>query len=129
LDLILVPGEQKYLNELIEIAKSVENVEVIKPVKFDEIVHLLNKYDVGLYNLPGNTFNCRFALPNKLFEFIQARLCIVISNSPEMRKVVDSYELGVVSEGDSIDDLLKCLNQLDMETINFYKKKSDEAAT
>src|SRR5690606_10777372 len=84
--------------------------------------------DVGLFNLPPYTFNYRHALPNKLFEFIQARLCIVISNSVEMKKIVEDYGLGVVSTGYSADELVTSLRQLSKSEIARYKNNAHNAA-
>jgi len=128
LDLILVPRDANYIAELRAKAKSAKNINFLEPVRFDEIVPLLNNYDVGLFNLPPYTFNYKYALPNKIFEFIQARLCLVISNSTEMKKVVEEHKLGLVSNGHSVEDLVDCLDQLDKVKIEEYKKNADNAA-
>ena len=128
LDIMLVPGNQDYLDELKSLAENIDNVNVIPPVDFCEIVPFINQCDIGLFNLSPYTFNYLHALPNKLFEFIQARLCIVVSNSPEMRKVVEQYNLGLVSKGFSADELYDCLKNIDMNQINNFKINADKAA-
>jgi glycosyltransferase involved in cell wall biosynthesis len=37
-----------------------------------------------------------FALPNKLFDYIQARIPVIVSDLPEMSSVVKQYHIGVV---------------------------------
>lgn len=128
LDIMLVPGNQKYIDELRLLVENIDNVNVIPPVDFYDIVPFINQYDIGLFNLSPDTFNYLHALPNKLFEFIQARLCIVVSNSPEMRKVVEQYNLGLVSKGFSADELYDCLKNIDMNQINNFKINADKAA-
>ena len=108
--------------------EDIDNVKVIPSIEFYDIVSFLNKYDVGLYNMPANGFNQLNSLPNKLFEFIQARLCIVVSNSPEMKKVVEQNNLGSVTKGFSSEELYNCLKNIDRNQINNFKINVNKAA-
>jgi glycosyltransferase involved in cell wall biosynthesis len=128
LDIMLVPGGQDYLDELKSLVENIDNVNMIAPVDFYDIVPFINQYDIGLFNLSPYTFNYLHALPNKLFEFIQARLCIVVSNSPEMKKVVESNNLGLVSKGFSSEELYDCLKNIDRNQINNFKINADKVA-
>ncbi|MHA7153630.1 glycosyltransferase family protein [Arthrobacter sp. TMN-50] len=130
LDLVLVPGEQRYIDELTLAANSVEDgaVRVIPPVSFREIVPLLHDYDVGFYLCPPNNFNMLHALPNKLFEFIQARLAIVIGPSPEMERVVREHDLGIVAAGFDAESAADVLVSLTSEQVAAMKQASHLAA-
>lgn len=128
LDIMLVSGDQEYLDELKLLAANFDNVNILPPIDFYDIVPFLAKYDIGLYNMPANGFNQINSLPNKLFEFIQARLCIVISNSPEMKKVVEQNNLGLVSKGFSSEELYDCLKNIDRHQINNFKANADKVA-
>lgn len=128
LDLMLVSVDDVYYQELVVLAQKSGNVQLIKPVSFEEIVPYINQYDIGLYNLPPESFNNKIALPNKFFEFIQARLCLVVSPSVEMKNIVEEYNLGVVSKDFTAESICHTIQSLTMEDIARYKSNSDKFA-
>jgi glycosyltransferase involved in cell wall biosynthesis len=128
LDLMLVPSNPAYHQQLLRKAAQTCNVKIIAPVGFSTIVPVINQYDIGLYNLPAHNYNERVALPNKLFEFIQARLCIVVSPSVEMKKIVQTFDLGKVSSGFDAASLAAAIRELSPGAINTYKLNAGKAA-
>jgi hypothetical protein len=94
-----------------------------------EIVPFTNQYDIGLFLVPPTNFNLEHTLPNKFFEFIQARLAVAIGPSIEMKKIVEEYDCGVVSSDFTPKTLAKQLNALTTEKITYYKNQSHKAAS
>jgi hypothetical protein len=90
LDLYLIDQGNGYVPSLRERYAGSSRVRIHEPVPTDEIVRTLNRYDLGVYVLPPISFNFRRALPNKLFDFVQARLGVVIGPSPDMATLVSS---------------------------------------
>jgi hypothetical protein len=88
----------------------------------------LNQFDLGVFLLEPVNFNYRLALPNKLFEFIQARLGVAIGPSPEMARVVESTGCGVVAPDFRPASLAACLARLGEGEINALKARADAAA-
>ena len=128
LDLMLVASDQKYLNELKQKAGNSPKIRFLDPVPFDKIIFVLKDYDIGLYLLAPTNFNNQMALPNKLFEFIQARLAVIIGPSPEMAKIVQNYKCGSVSKDFSIASMVSLMNDLNYENIVNFKKMSEIAS-
>lgn len=130
LDLFLVAGDQSYIDELIAKAETIPAgaVRVLPPVSFNQIVPLLHGYDIGIFLCPPSTFNLRHALPNKLFEFVQARLGILIGPSPEMEQVVTRHNLGWVAGGFDAESSARLLIALTAEEVAEKKRAADQSA-
>ncbi len=65
-------------------------------IPFDELWKYTIKAHVGFSLEEDLGLNYRYALPNKLFDYVQARVPVIVSDLPEMKKVVQSYETGLV---------------------------------
>lgn len=131
LDLMLVPVLSAFspsYKKIVYLAKRFERVRIRKTVPMAEIAASINKYDIGLYPLPPASFNQRMALPNKLFEFIQARLAVAIWPSPEMARIANKYECGVVANDFTLEAMAEKLNRLTREEITCFKENSHKAA-
>ncbi len=127
LDFMLVgkPGDIAGLKRL---AAGNGRIRFIPPVPMPEISSFINRYDLGVYLLPPDSFNNEHALPNKFFEFVQASLGVVIGPSPEMAALVRRHKLGAVAEDFSPRSLAKVLNSLDKAAVEEFKRNSHEAA-
>lgn len=128
-DLMLVPSEDlSYFAQLRNAVSAASNVRLIDPVPYQDIIPFINQYDIGMYNLPPLSYNNKIALPNKVFEFIQARLCLVVSPSVEMARMVNKHHVGVVSKGFDAMSFCESIKQLDAESIEAYKQNASKAA-
>jgi glycosyltransferase involved in cell wall biosynthesis len=123
LDLYLVPAGDggKYLRTLQERAAGSDRITIHEPVPPAELPRTLNAYDVGVFSLPPDNFNMENCLPNKLFDFLQARLAFAVSPSPEMARFVRDNELGVVSADYSGESFVEALRELTPERVQAGK--------
>ncbi len=128
LDLMLVPGDREYIARLRRLAAGYPGVRLLEPCRPREIVGVLNAYDVGVYLMPRLSLNQRLALPNKFFEFIQARLALAIGPSPEMADIVRAWGCGVVAEGDSVAAFARTVKELTPDRVDEMKWASDAAS-
>jgi glycosyltransferase involved in cell wall biosynthesis len=74
------------------------------PVALSELLSYTTQADVGVSLLEDTCDNHRLALPNKLFEYLAAGLPVVVSDLPEMRRLVSERQVGWVTDpGDPAD--------------------------
>jgi glycosyltransferase involved in cell wall biosynthesis len=125
---VVPASQQSYFESLKLNCASITNVHFIDQVPFKEIIPTINRYDLGLYLLCPNSFNDHYALPNKLFEFIQAKLAIAISPSLEMKKVVEKYDLGIVADDFTPENLAEKIKKLTKSDILRFKQNAEKAA-
>jgi hypothetical protein len=128
LDLMMIVGDVRYWERIVSLAGKKKNIRIVSPVSMQEIVLKTNQYDIGLFLVPPTNFNLQFTLPNKLFEYIQARLAVAIGPSIEMKKIVEKYDCGIVSKDFSPISLARELNRLSVEDILHFKENSHKAA-
>jgi hypothetical protein len=127
-DFVLVEGSSGFRDELIARAKGNPRVRFPAPVGMRELVPMANAYDIGIFLLPPTNLNWRYALPNKFFEFVQARLAVAIGPSPEMAGIVRRYGCGVVAADFSPEALAAQINSLGTAQVAAYKQASHAAA-
>ncbi len=87
----------------------------------DELLSYTKTADIGLSIIENLSFSYYYALPNKLFEYIMAEIPVVVSNLPQMKEIVEKYEVGKVVNIDSPKSLIAAIQQL-TEDENLYKK-------
>lgn len=94
------------------------------PEKLREIT---KKADVGLSIEENNGLSYYFSMPNKVSDYIQARIPVVVSDFPEMRKVVDIFGAGEkISSHNELAEKVKIVLQ---NGKHFYKESLDKAAS
>lgn len=128
LDFYLTANDPEYLQELKVLAARSQRVVVHDPVPYAALAATLNKYDVGIHVLPPINFNNELALPNKLFDYVQARLGIVIGPSVEMRHYIDQYGLGVVADDFTAAATRAAIERLSVQSVTAYKANAHAAA-
>lgn len=128
LDLYLTPNHPDYLEELRVLTAASERVRILEPVPYAALIRTINAYDIGIHLLPPTNFNNTWALPNKLFDYVQARLGVLIGPSPEMQEYVERFGFGAVADGFDADDLTRTIDALTVESVRGYKERADASA-
>lgn len=128
LDLYLMGNNPEYIEKLRKRAAGSDRVRFPHPLPYRELIARLNEYDIGLPVSPPTTFSERWALPNKFFDYVQARLGVIIGPSPEMQQLLDIHKFGVTAEGFGTAAITRALDALTPAQIFAWKQRADESA-
>lgn len=74
------------------------NAHLRQPVRSDDVINVLSEFDCGLITIPPTNYPYANCLPNKFFQYIQARIPFITGPIPEIGDLVTELGIGWVSE-------------------------------
>ena len=86
------------LKELVVEMKLESKVKFLGRLPLHQLYEITCQADLGISLEEDLGLNYRFALPNKLFDYIQAGVPVLVSNLPEMMHIVEFYQIGAIAE-------------------------------
>lgn len=89
-----------------------DRVHFVDAVPPDDLLPVTAGADVGVTLLEDTCLNHRFALPNKLFEYLMAGLPVLASDLPEVRRVVTGYDVGLTVDPADREALAQALQAM-----------------
>lgn len=141
----LIPVMQKIPNaelwiagkgpKLSEYQKFVQELQFEDKIKFlgnllpEKLREITRKADVGISIEENNGLSYFYSLPNKISDYIQARVPVVVSAFPEMKKIVEKYAVGNTIENHSEEELAEKINAVLHNGKAFYKNALNSAAS
>jgi len=126
-----IAGKGPKFDEYLKLSKKLHLENKVKflgriiPEKLREITA---KADVGLSIEENNGLSYYYSLPNKVSDYIQARVPVVVSGFPEMRKIVETYDIGEIIENHSQKELAAKISEVLHKGKSFYQKNLNLAA-
>lgn len=110
-------------------ARGLEGRVVLAPaVPMTALVDEAAAFDIGFFALPGHSRHNEFALPNKIFEYVMAGLCLCTTDLPEIAALIREYELGVTVPTLNEAAIAAAINGLDRQRIDYHKRNALIAA-
>ena len=92
---VLGDGEQKNnFQKLADQLKITDRVIFAGTVNQKELINYTAGGDIGLSLIENISVSYYHALPNKMFEYIIARLPVLTSDLPQMKKIIETYNVG-----------------------------------
>jgi glycosyltransferase involved in cell wall biosynthesis len=98
------------------------------PVPMTDLIAEANAFDIGLCTPPAHSLHNILSLPNKVFEYVMAGLCLFLTDLPEHRRLVEEHGVGFLAEGESAAALGAAMSKIDRAQIEEAKRCSLAAA-
>ncbi len=129
LDLYLMGDDDGHLGQLKRRADESPRVSIHPPVAPADLPAVLNAFDLGVFLLPIASLNNKFMLPNKFFDFVQARLGVVMSPAVETSALIEQYDLGPQLRDHTAASLVDALSRLSADDVRRDTQNAPAAAS
>ncbi|MHB0999824.1 MAG: glycosyltransferase [Armatimonadota bacterium] len=114
-ELILVGGGQDLpiIKDLVDELDLNGSIKFVGKVLRDDLQQIIRSCDIGIITYNSKGYNNIYCSPNKLYEYTQAGLPVIVTAQPPLKEAVEGYGIGVVC-GDqldpSVDDITKAIH-------------------
>ena len=118
------------LHELADKYKLNNKVVFYERMPYDELMAYTAQADLGISLEEKMGLNYYYALPNKLFDYIQARVPVLVSDFPEMAKIVNDYGIGLTVNTSDPGQLASVFKEMleNQEKRKIWKQNLEKAA-
>lgn len=123
------PADLRRLRRVAERAGVAGRVHFAARVPVGQVVAVASQADVGVSLLEDTCENHRLALPNKVFDYLAAGLPVVVSELPELGRLVRDRGVGVTARPGDPADIARALSEvLDASDGDALRARVGEAA-
>lgn len=97
--------------EIKQVSVECSNIYFHKAVSPEILLDYTSSADFGISTIEDSCLSYRYCLPNKIFEYTMANVPVIVSNLPEMKKVVIDNAIGVVAQENTPSGLKEAILQ------------------
>ena len=111
---LIIFGEGEQKNNFIELANKLnvsERIIFAGSIDQKELINYTAGGDVGLSLIENISISYYHALPNKLFEYIMAGLPVLCSDLPQMKAIIEKYNVGESINMNNDENIFSALNK------------------
>ena len=130
--LLLIIGEGQAIpaaNALREKLSLQDRVQFMPRMPFEELRNYTASADLGISLDRPDHLNYKLSLPNKIFDYIQARTPVLVSELPELKRIMDQYNIGLVAPDHDVHTLAKLMSRAVNEPDSAWKAELERAAS
>lgn len=91
---------------------------------YAELLNYTTVSDLGVSLDKDTNINYKFSLPNKIFDYLHCSIPMLVSDLPEIRKIVDHYQIGLVTPNHNPKEIAQLINALFADPERYQKMKA-----
>jgi glycosyltransferase involved in cell wall biosynthesis len=97
------------------------NIHYHPPVPHEHVVALASTADYGLCMIENVSLSDYYCLPNKLFEYAFSGIPVLASDFPDMKKIIQDYNLGETCNID-VESIVSAVKRIEGSNLKYEKK-------
>ena len=112
------------LEKLVRDNNLTDRVQIMGRIPFNELQSYTGQASLGISLEENLGKNYYYSLPNKLFDYIQAGIPVLVTGLPEMKKIVEKYNIGMITDSHNPEALARTIETMmnDEEKRMIWKK-------
>jgi glycosyltransferase involved in cell wall biosynthesis len=107
---VIFLGSGSLVNKILQKSKIYNNIFFHEAVKNEVLLDYTSSADCGICLYENNCLNHNFALPNKIFEYLMAEIPFITSNTFEISKLLQEYNVGLICNENKSEELIEKIN-------------------
>ena len=112
---LIVRGFGPSKEKLIKFAEDIgicDRIDFAPAVEIKDLIPEAAKSHIGAVLTVPVSDNFKYTVSNKIFEYIQARIPVILSDVPEHRYINDKYNVGIILDDVTPENIAKAINEL-----------------
>lgn len=115
---------EQQLHKKVKTQKLHDKVLFLEKLTPEELQKITPFASVGISMEEDLGLNYRYALPNKIFDYIQAEVPVLVADLPEMKQIVLNYKIGKIALSRSPENIAEQIKNITSKNYSTQLKKA-----